>query len=154
MKTIKKVKYIVIDGEVKKTEDILEKKEKLGKAEPVVKNVLDSTATNLVNKTKVELARAKAKKVTIDIDGWEEVENKADNSNTAEAKAGKGKKPADNKTQGSGDGDEFDPKTANKEPLIAYAKENNIDLGEASKVDEIRPIVVKWHEENAQKGGE
>lgn len=43
--------------------------------------------------------------------------------------------------------DAFDVKTANKAALLAYAEENEIDLGEAKTNDQIRAVIVASEEE-------
>ena len=45
-------------------------------------------------------------------------------------------------------------KTAHPFQIKAFAKENNIDLGEATKRDEMVPIVEKWASEQQTKEGE
>lgn len=42
----------------------------------------------------------------------------------------------------------FDVAKANKDALIAFAKGQEIELGEAKNVDDIRAVVTKWVEEN------
>lgn len=44
--------------------------------------------------------------------------------------------------------DKFNVHTAKKVELLAYATDNSIDLGEASSVNDIRPVVKSWIDSN------
>ncbi|EAR14681.1 hypothetical protein [Robiginitalea biformata] len=44
--------------------------------------------------------------------------------------------------------EEFNVKTAKLDDLKAYAEENSIDLGEATKKDDVKAIVSEWIESN------
>ncbi|MCG9970999.1 hypothetical protein [Christiangramia crocea] len=76
MKTVKKVRKIVIDGQVKKTEDVKEKVSRLDEPKEVVVQVVDSVAQHYKIQAQRELAEAKEKKSNKDIVIWEEVEEK------------------------------------------------------------------------------
>ena len=86
------------------------------------KPIMDSVADNLVIDSEQAIKKAKESKGIKIIEVWEEVENP------------KRKKSDEN---------EFDVQTATKPKLIAYAEENEIDLGDAKKVDEIRAAIIE-----------
>lgn len=76
MKTVKKVKKIIVDGQVKKTEDVKEKATRLDEAKEVVRRVMDSTAQHYKLQAQRDLNSAKQDKKNIDLIVWEEVEEK------------------------------------------------------------------------------
>lgn len=86
MKTIQQFKAILVDGEVKKTEEIKVKETRLSDPKKVIRNVMDSTATSLIGKGNVALAQAKAKKQSVDIVIWKEIDNATTTATADEAK--------------------------------------------------------------------
>lgn len=93
-----------------------EQKTEVGSPRPVV----DSVAEELIRKGLLESSKEELEKIkgvkVIEI--WEEVE----------------------------EGNVFDLKTAKKDELLKFAEENEVDLGEASKVDEIREAIKQYLE--------
>ncbi|TDQ27635.1 hypothetical protein [Tenacibaculum caenipelagi] len=91
-----------------------EKRETIGNPRPVVDNV----AEELISKGEKATSEEELKKIKglriLDI--WEESEKE----------------------------EEFNVDNANGDKLKKYAKENNIDLGEATKVADIREVVKEW----------
>ena len=91
-----------------------EKRESIGEPRPV----LDNVAEDLLSKSKKSVSEAELKKITgiKSIVIWEESEME----------------------------EEFNVDTAKLKELKKYVEEKNIDLGEATKVEEIREAVKDW----------
>jgi hypothetical protein len=72
MKKLQKFKAIVVNGVVKKEEEVLEKPSREKDAAPVVRNLMDSIAAKLEVKQNHELAFAKENKSNLDVIIWKE----------------------------------------------------------------------------------
>lgn len=87
MKQVKKLRKILINGKVEKTEPVTERVTRIADPEPIIKRIMDSTAQSLILQGERDLASAKESKSNTEVLVWEEVkEEKKTSSKKSDSK--------------------------------------------------------------------